>query len=1011
MAGFTNSLTEVDDRSARQVSTAYNKEVDKSTANLITNVTNTATSGLSLIGDAFDDTINTQVADGLDAIYSDKETVIDDGTEGSLERKTVKDIANKGFNVYSRIANKEQKLLRAQTLKTTLRAQFPGSHDVIEAAYKEKLGFSSPAIRLSNLKDELEAEAIKTQQTIYTNKLVAARNTMVTTPDMTDKEVLIAYDAYQNSIGAVQTANATALANGGAKGGLGSKPDAKNMGDIVHLQKAIKDKHHSEIGAIMRGYLQATPEDRDKVWAPQLTAHTVMIEKMMDEHTSGFNEAEKRIIYQQTKDYIAGVKERLGIEGNIRNPSVSQEKLATAMEKEVSIQKSADAMRLSNSPNMRMAKIIFDNGGPLAVEKWFSRQQNREVYDAEVAVLGKTTPTQSSFARKTEDYIADNTNTTPPPPPSDTGARVALDVIKAFAGSTLDNPEDINTWGKAVDQTLGIKKVTHESAVYLAGIMTSDSFLTKIDQYYGQDKERASVAITKIQVKVMDGLKGQVAEVIDAQRSSAESGMQYTSDGEKVSVPFFGLPIKNKVGAGKYSLDPKTGEVVVEEGSEDLKEAAQALNQTTMGLMKYQKYTKEADMGVGEYRTMILKDLMEQADKSYQEFSLSETASTFHEWFKKKQRQGKAEMGLPITEQPVSNLGGGAGEDTLEGGTGSTHKVVSGDTLGRIAQDNGTTVQELVELNNIADPNKIRAGQVIDLPSDDLMGGVGVPTDLIEDTEKTLRLPSDTLMNAIPKPKPQTPSDVDKNTKSIFKTITPTVKGEPTNDGEGILKSLQSGNPVQYILDKYKGLKEGTDEGSKTVKYFFDNATGINNVLGTDPIKVATERAWCAAFVNSVLKDMGLKSVKGTDAMAVYKLKGLGQPVETNQVRAGDIMIKTHSAEDKANNPNALRNATPGISGHAGFVVKVDGDEVWFLAGNTKDSVKVASYNMKEKDVQFRRVNGIEDMDEDVLEDTFLHAKYDLGAPVMKTFNKVKDFFLGGKKGVEVSELPAVGGA
>jgi len=56
-------------------------------------------------------------------------------------------------------------------------------------------------------------------------------------------------------------------------------------------------------------------------------------------------------------------------------------------------------------------------------------------------------------------------------------------------------------------------------------------------------------------------------------------------------------------------------------------------------------------------------------------------------------------------------------------------------------------------------------------------------------------------------------------------------------------------------------------------------------------------------------------------------------------------------------------------------------------------------------------VNGIEDMDEDVLEDTFLHAKYDLGAPVMKTFNKVKDFFLGGKKGVEVSELPAVGGA
>jgi murein DD-endopeptidase MepM/ murein hydrolase activator NlpD len=42
-----------------------------------------------------------------------------------------------------------------------------------------------------------------------------------------------------------------------------------------------------------------------------------------------------------------------------------------------------------------------------------------------------------------------------------------------------------------------------------------------------------------------------------------------------------------------------------------------------------------------------------------------------------------------------------------------THKVVSGDTLGKIAKKYGTTVNNLVSLNKLKDANKISVGQVI----------------------------------------------------------------------------------------------------------------------------------------------------------------------------------------------------------------------------------------------------------------------------------------------------------
>lgn len=49
-------------------------------------------------------------------------------------------------------------------------------------------------------------------------------------------------------------------------------------------------------------------------------------------------------------------------------------------------------------------------------------------------------------------------------------------------------------------------------------------------------------------------------------------------------------------------------------------------------------------------------------------------------------------------------------------GPGSNaHTVQKGDTLSKIAKDNGTTVQNLIDLNGIANPNKIKVGQIIEV--------------------------------------------------------------------------------------------------------------------------------------------------------------------------------------------------------------------------------------------------------------------------------------------------------
>ena len=165
-------------------------------------------------------------------------------------------------------------------------------------------------------------------------------------------------------------------------------------------------------------------------------------------------------------------------------------------------------------------------------------------------------------------------------------------------------------------------------------------------------------------------------------------------------------------------------------------------------------------------------------------------------------------------------------------------------------------------------------------------------------------------------------------------------------------------NPVEAAA-KYMGISEKDSEGAVAVKGFFENIVGDWNPNNETVLDFAGNKAWCAAFLTQVLRDSGFD----TDALvSTDKFKQLrassyakvGTSVDINQAKAGDIMVKYHTDEEKKKYKAAF--------GHVGIVYKVDGDQVWFIGGNSGDKVKMASYNHKDKQIDIRRLTKAKDI-------------------------------------------------
>jgi len=165
-------------------------------------------------------------------------------------------------------------------------------------------------------------------------------------------------------------------------------------------------------------------------------------------------------------------------------------------------------------------------------------------------------------------------------------------------------------------------------------------------------------------------------------------------------------------------------------------------------------------------------------------------------------------------------------------------------------------------------------------------------------------------------------------------------------------------NPIEAAA-KYLGISEKDSEGAQAVKGFFENIVGDWNPNNETVLDFAANKAWCAAFLTQVLRDSGydtdaLVSKDKFKQLRASTYANVGNPVDINQAKAGDIMIKYHSEEEKKKYKAAF--------GHVGIVYKVDGDQVWFIGGNSGDKVKMASYNYKDKKIDIRRLTKAKDI-------------------------------------------------
>lgn len=205
---------------------------------------------------------------------------------------------------------------------------------------------------------------------------------------------------------------------------------------------------------------------------------------------------------------------------------------------------------------------------------------------------------------------------------------------------------------------------------------------------------------------------------------------------------------------------------------------------------------------------------------------------------------------------------------------------------------------------------------------------------------------------------------------SVFESVIPKANASlvvPDEQQVKVGEVPQAAAVVDIALNKnpadaafaYMGMSEHTKEGAAAVKGFFENSVGDWNPQQQTVEEFATNQAWCGAFLAQVLRDSGIdaKSLLGKDKFnqirAASYLK-VGNEVQTQQAKAGDIMIKMHSAADR-------KKFKLGVA-HVGVVVKVEGDEVYFIGGNTGDKVRMSSYNMTEEDIKVRRIGGASDI-------------------------------------------------
>jgi uncharacterized protein (TIGR02594 family) len=162
-------------------------------------------------------------------------------------------------------------------------------------------------------------------------------------------------------------------------------------------------------------------------------------------------------------------------------------------------------------------------------------------------------------------------------------------------------------------------------------------------------------------------------------------------------------------------------------------------------------------------------------------------------------------------------------------------------------------------------------------------------------------------------------------------------------------------NPLEYIFNKgFIGLDEKNPEHQGTIAGFINNA--VPNFVTDDSQVTKGSKAWCGAFVDHVLENLGVARLDTGDKydnLRAAQYLGYGEDAGgVDNAQAGDLIV--------------VRN-TDGW--HVSFYVgKNEKGDVLALGGNQGNSVKVSAYSAaKVKGV--RRITDVGSMDVDMLKD------------------------------------------
>ena len=179
-------------------------------------------------------------------------------------------------------------------------------------------------------------------------------------------------------------------------------------------------------------------------------------------------------------------------------------------------------------------------------------------------------------------------------------------------------------------------------------------------------------------------------------------------------------------------------------------------------------------------------------------------------------------------------------------------------------------------------------------------------------------------------------------------------------------------NPLTASID-YLGISENDPENYNIIASFYESAISDTSALASTNEKLAKNVAWCAAFVNYILNDVGVN----TESVEDYQGQSLYSNVRAiNFSKFGTPVYKAQ--DDKLGKGENFDKAMPGDivvikspSGHhVGFYAGVDPNNpanILILGGNQNDEVNTSSYNSRSV-LNINRVENLDKVDPKILE-------------------------------------------